>query len=140
PNVVVQFSKAMNPGSLPEGAPLLTNLATPSTPQYLFWAFQDPTKLTLDNSTYGLQQGTAYRLRFGSKLPQDLAGNTLITPPDIVFTTYPEAPKDGPQLKGSVPAEGESAVPTNSAIYLQFDRSISPPDVSTFTLSAANDP
>jgi hypothetical protein len=140
PNVVVQFSKAMYPGSLPDAAPALTALAAPLTSLYLFWTFPDPTKLTLENGTYGLQQGTAYRLHFGSKLPQDLAGNALVVPPDVVFTTYAEAPKDGPQIKGTVPLAGESSIPTNSAIYLQFDRAISPPDVSAFTLSAATDP
>jgi hypothetical protein len=140
PSVTIRFSKPMDPSSLPDTAPLFTNIATAGG-VYSNWIFQNPTTLTLDTYGYGLPQGAVYRLRFGSKLLHDLAGNTLSGPlPDIVFTTYPDAPKDGPQLKGSAPAEGEASVPTNSALFLQFDRAVVLPDAASLTLSAAGDP
>lgn len=140
PNLSIQFSKAMYPGGFSEVAPVLIDLSTTSTSSVASWSFQDPATVGLDSFVTGLRLGTAYRLRYGSKLPQDLAGNTPVAPLDVVFTTYPEAPKDGPKLQGSTPAEGETGAPTNSSIYLHFDRAISPQNVSGFTLAAANDP
>ncbi len=140
PGASLRFSKPMNPLSFPNASPLLTNLEFPNLGAQASWVLTDPATLTA-NTYEPLPLGKVFRLTYPGNLPQDLSGNTLEgSLPDYIFTTFPKAPKDGPKLSASIPLADESEVPTNTALYLKFDRPAPLPDVSVFTLSSEGDP
>ena len=130
----MSFSKPMNP--LISASPTFTDMSTGNN-WSIPWNLSDPFTFTTQQD---FPLGTVVRARFGSQLPEDLSGNKLAAPPDFVFTTYSAAPKDGPQLLGTLPVEAETGVPTNAAVFLQFDRPLTLPDASVFALGSSGDP
>jgi hypothetical protein len=138
--VQLRFSEPLNPKSLAAAPPRLVDLQSSSSPYGINPELAEPS--TIQFSSYdGLIPGKVYRVFFPGSLPEDLSGNVMLPPaPDFLFTTYPAAPKDGARLDRSVPADSQTAVATNSAIVLHFDRPVIKPDAVALTLSADGDP
>lgn len=135
----LKFSKPMNPLSFEGAGPSVTEV-TSSYSSVSGWTLTEASTLT-STSTYPMQLGAVFRVTPGAGRPQDLSGNALVNPlSEFTFTTYPEAPKDGPRMQASVPAEGETGVATNSALFLLFDRPVVLPADAVFTLSSDGDP
>ena len=140
PGASIRFSKPMSPFSFNNASPLLVNLEFPNSGSQTVWQLTDPFTLTA-NTYEPLPLGKVYSLSYPGNLPQDLAGNALDGPlPSHIFTTFPKAPKDGPKLAASIPIAGETEVPTNTALYLKFDRPAPLPEAAVFTLSSESDP
>ena len=136
--VSIRFSEPLDPLWLNEAAPAIVTLP----PAYPFnyppqWFLEDAfTLVSFPETRFGM----VYRVHFPGRPPQDLAGNTLAAAVDITFSTYPSTPKGGPQLVASLPQEGEQEVPTNSALFLRFDRPVPIPPDGALTLSSETDP
>jgi hypothetical protein len=135
----LRFSRPLNPKSVFASQPRLAFLGPGNYSIDTKAALPDA--YTLELSGFGqLNPGGVYQVSFSAAPPQDLSGNVLpLVVPDFLFTTYPQAPKDGARLSLSTPADSETGVPTNSAIVLQFSRPIPLPDAAAFTLSATGD-
>lgn len=137
--VQLRFSEPLNPKSVRAAAPRLVELGLGYTSSGTV-QLDDPATIRIYPSSQ-FTFGGVYRVEFPATLPEDLSGNVLPAPaPEVLFTTYPSAPKDGARLAGSVPADGESGVPTNSAIVLLFDRPVIPPAAGALALASEGDP
>ncbi len=73
-----------------------------------------------------LTLGHSYQLELSKAGLTDWLGNQLSLATPIVFSTLMNPSSDGPQLTGTAPTQGQSHVPTNSAIALVFDRPLAP--------------
>jgi hypothetical protein len=136
--VRLRFSKPMNPLSLTKTPPTIVELQSGNSMYGITVGLADSSTFQL---TGPLLPGAAYRVYFPGPLPEDLSGNVLSAPgADFVFTTYPEAPKDGAQLRKAIPADSDAAVPTNTAIFLMFDRPVVMPAEGGLSLSSASEP
>jgi len=135
--VQLKFSKPLNPVSLASAAPRIVNLSSNAVYSSTV-SLLDATTVSLFFNYYTtLPAGRVFRVYFPGALPSDLCGNAGVPPgPDFVFTSYPVAPKDGAKLSGSVPANAETGVPTNTAITLSFDRPVILPTDGGLTLSS----
>ena len=71
-----------------------------------------------------LRAGAAYRLDLNSGVIKDRAGNPLFPTPPIFFNTFLHPVKTPPGITGSVPANGETGVATNSLVHVVFDEPI----------------
>ncbi|HEY3450996.1 MAG TPA: Ig-like domain-containing protein, partial [Myxococcales bacterium] len=74
---------------------------------------------------------------------QDLAGNALAADFSFVFDCASVDPAQAPQVKAVLPANGASAVPTNTAIVITFNRKMAQNSITaptTVQLSAGGSP
>ncbi len=71
-----------------------------------------------------LHAGAAYRLDLNAAVIRDRSGNALVATPPIFFNTFLHPSKTPPSVTGTVPANGESGVATNTLIYVVFDEPI----------------
>ena len=139
--VQIRFSKPLNPLSLAKAFPVVADLHDGRILSSGATTSRVDSSTILINPMNGLLRPSVYRVYFPGALPEDLCGNTLAAPsPDFVFTTYPEAPKDGARLRASVPADSDTGVPTNASIFLMFDRPVTTPADGALVLSSESEP
>ncbi|MGJ5816429.1 Ig-like domain-containing protein [Paludibaculum fermentans] len=117
----LHFSKFLNPASLQNAKFQLWDLTSGYSTDVTGTLMNDATTVQL-NTQYGLTLGRAYRIYLPESPILDWTGQALPKRGPITFTTFAQPPKGGPVLTGSAPFDGETAVPTNSAIILVFDR------------------
>jgi methionine-rich copper-binding protein CopC len=91
---------------------------------FVSWS-ADGTAAELSFGYPGLRIGAAYRLELNAANLKDRAGNALVPVPPIQFNTSPHPDKTGPRFAGAVPADGETGVALNTAIYVVFDEPLS---------------
>ena len=135
--IVLEFSEPLHPVSVQKAVPTVEELGGRG------WVYGTTASLGADGRSIRVSSplgpGAVYRIRYADGVPEDLAGNRVATPPDFVFTTYPDAPKDGPKIRATLPLEEETEVPTNAAIFLQFDRPVLKPEDGAFSLGSEGD-
>jgi methionine-rich copper-binding protein CopC len=73
---------------------------------------------------FRLRAGVAYRFDLNASVIKDRSGNPLVPTLPIFFNTFLHPSKTAPGLVGTVPANGETGVATNTGIYLVFDEPI----------------
>jgi hypothetical protein len=120
----LRFNKPLNPYSSQKPPWDLRDLNTGMIPYPGIFQQLSPDGATvnLPLSNSGVVLGRSYELEFLPSSLTDWLGNPLASvPPALFFTTLPNPPTNGPQMKTAVPAEGSAAVPPNSAIVLIFD-------------------
>ncbi len=91
--------------------------------------------------SYSLRAGAAYRLELNAAILKDRSGNLLAPVPPILFNTFFRPDKTAPKVAGTVPADSETGVATNTAMYVVFDRPIATlPYDGGISVSAASGP
>jgi hypothetical protein len=120
----LHFSKFLNPGSVQNARFQIWDLTSGYSVDLTGTVLSDGTTIQL-NAQYGLALGHAYRIFFPETPLLDWTNQAMPKRGPVTFTTFVKPPKGGPVLTGSTPFDGETAVPTNSAVVLVFDRPIS---------------
>lgn len=137
----LHFSKFLNPGSVQNSKFQIWDLTNGYSASLTGTVLSDGTTIQLNAQygQYGLTLGHAYRIYFPDTPLLDLTNQAAPKRGPVTFTTFVKPPKGGPVLTGSAPFDGETAVPTNTAVVLVFDRPISGKSPSeSFELSSGS--
>jgi hypothetical protein len=134
--VVITFSKSINPSTINSTSLALFNGDTPlTTSNYCYSTYSWCYTVSPDNRTVILN-AYQYQLPAGATITveathaiQDLSGNSLADT-SSQFTVAQAAPANGPSITGQRPGNGATNVPANTVITLFLSAPLNPSTVS----------